>query len=70
MNLITKTDPKTTKKATVDLVFRSPTINQLQIKTAPHDHLPIRLKDNTQKDNHLLQMKKWHNAKEGCMDIQ
>lgn len=47
MNLITKTDPKTTKKATVDLVFRSPTINQLQIKTAPHDHLPIRLKDNT-----------------------
>nr|XP_027232687.1 uncharacterized protein LOC113824138 [Penaeus vannamei] len=72
-NLITRIDPKTAKESTLDLVFGSPALSHLQIKSASHqisDHLPIIIMDNTYIENHLLKEKKWYYTKERWKDYQ
>ncbi|XP_037774067.1 uncharacterized protein LOC119570383 [Penaeus monodon] len=51
-NQITRIDPKTAKESTIDLVFGSPTLSHIQLKTTSHldsDHLPIIINDNSTK---------------------
>ncbi|XP_063608750.1 uncharacterized protein LOC134782964 [Penaeus indicus] len=66
--LITRIDPKTGKGTTIDLVIGSPELSHLEIKTLSNygsDHLPIVIKDCTNKNESHITEKKWDFNKEG-----